>query len=160
MALELSKQAFELCVNADSSALRAHLDAHPGIDVYLYEKEGYFNIMGVAAHHESTECLQVLLDFKADVNNRDREMGATAIHAAAGFGRVDSMRLLLEKNADVALVSKIGDTGLIHAAWKGHSECLNLLIEAKADVNHQNNTGTSSDLQYSIHGMRARVSCA
>jgi hypothetical protein len=68
MALELSKQASDLCVNADTSALQALLDAHPGIDLYLFEKKDSYNTMGLAAHHESTECLQVLFDFKADVN--------------------------------------------------------------------------------------------
>jgi ankyrin repeat protein len=45
----------------------------------------------------------VLLDFKAYVNYQDRGMGLTSVMAAAEYGRVDCMRLLLEKNADVAL---------------------------------------------------------
>jgi hypothetical protein len=70
MALELSEQAYDLCVGEDASALQALLDAHPGIDLYLFEPEMSHNIMSVAAAHESTEYLQLLLDFKADVNKQ------------------------------------------------------------------------------------------
>jgi ankyrin repeat protein len=113
MALELSKRAYDMCVGKDASALQALLDAHPGIDLYLCEEEGRFNIMGTAALHDSPECLQVLLDFKADVNNQDRGMGATSLHAAADYGRTECMRLLLEKNADVDLADQNGQTALL-----------------------------------------------
>jgi hypothetical protein len=72
MALALSEQAFALCAHADASALQALLDAHPGIDLYLFKKEGSYNIMGTAATNKLPECLQVLLDFKVDVNSQDR----------------------------------------------------------------------------------------
>jgi hypothetical protein len=39
MAMELSVQAYGMCAHADSSALHALLDAHPGIDLYLCEEE-------------------------------------------------------------------------------------------------------------------------
>jgi hypothetical protein len=110
MALELSKRAYDMCVGEDASALQALLDAHPGIDLYLFEREGCYNTMGEAALHESTECLQVLLDFKADVNNQDRARGSTPLHAAAAYGRVDCMHLLLKKNADVDLADQNGCT--------------------------------------------------
>jgi ankyrin repeat protein len=57
MALELSKQAFELCWEGDAPGLQAFLEAHAGVDLYLYLKEGCYDIAGVAAHHESPECL-------------------------------------------------------------------------------------------------------
>lgn len=53
------------------------------------------NMMGLSAHHESPKCLQVLLDFGADVNNRDRTKGRTSLICAALFGSVECMRLLL-----------------------------------------------------------------
>jgi ankyrin repeat protein len=96
----------------------------PGIDLYLFEPEGSYNIIGVASHHESTGCLQVLLDFEADVNNQDRATGSTPLHAAAQYGRVDCMRLLLENNADVDLADRNGGTALLVAVAMGQLECL------------------------------------
>jgi ankyrin repeat protein len=138
MALELSKRAYDMCVGKDASALQSLLDAHPGIDLYLFELEGEYNIMGGAAAHESSECLQVLLDFKADVNSRDRATGSTPLHAAIQYGRVGCMRLLLENNADVTIAdARYGRTAIIMAAVKGRPKCLKLMIDAKADVDHQ-----------------------
>jgi ankyrin repeat protein len=146
MALELSKQAYALCSEKDASGLRAFLEEHSAdIDLYLHEQKEYdtrtFNIMGLAAHHESPECLQVLLDFGADVNNRECEHGISPLMRAAGFGRVECMRLLLEKKADVATTCNNGGTALISASYEGHSECLRLLIESNADVDCKNEDG-------------------
>jgi ankyrin repeat protein len=143
MALEMSEQAYDLCAYADATALQTLLDAHPDIDLYLFEKEGCYNTVGIAALDEFPECLQVLLDFKADVNNQDRANGSTPLHAAAEYGSAECMRLLLEKNADVSLLDHFGQTALIKAAWKGHAECLKLMIDAKADVNQQPDKGAT-----------------
>jgi ankyrin repeat protein len=117
-----------------------HLDAHPGIDLqlYLFEEEGLYNTISEAACHESTECLQVLLDFKADVNNRGRASGAAPLHAAAEYGRAECISLLLEKNANLDLANQTGDTAFLLAAWQGEIECVKLLIEAKVNVDQQN----------------------
>jgi hypothetical protein len=48
MALELSEQACRMCNGEFAYALQALLDAHPGIDLYLFEREGCYNIMGEA----------------------------------------------------------------------------------------------------------------
>jgi ankyrin repeat protein len=113
--------------------------------LYLHEQKEYdtrtFNIIGLAAHHESPECLQVMLDFGADVNNHERVNGVSPLMRAAGFGRVECLHLLIEKNADVGCKSEGGSTGIFLAAFKGHPECVKILIEAKADVNQPGQFG-------------------
>jgi ankyrin repeat protein len=153
MALELSKQAYSLCRDQNASGLRAFLEEHGAdIDLNLHEQKEYlflrkeysmwtFNIIGLAAHHESPECLQVLVDFGANVNNQERAFGTTPLMSAAGFGRVKCMRLLLEKNADVALAGINGYMALLRASGRGHSECLRLLIENNADVQCKSDDG-------------------
>jgi ankyrin repeat protein len=158
MALELSKQACRMCNGEYAYALQALLDAHPGIDLYLFEREGCYNIMGEAALHKSPECLQVLLDFKADVNSQDRGTGSTPLHAAAGYDRVDTIHLLLKKNADVTIADHNGQTALSLAASRGQLGCLKLMIDAKADVDHQTNNGVTC-LYSACQGGACRV-CA
>jgi ankyrin repeat protein len=100
--------------------------------------------VGVAAHLESTACLQLLIDFKADVNSQSRAKGSTALHAAAQYGRVDCMRLLLENNAakvNVNQQNSTGMTGLHFACMNGRMECVRLLIDSNADVQLQTKDG-------------------
>jgi ankyrin repeat protein len=109
MALELSKQAYGMCVSADASALQALLD------LYLIQGEDAYDTVNVAAIHTSTECVQVLIDFKADVNNRSREQ-RSRYPPCCKYGRVDCMHLLLENNADVAFADQTGEIALVEAA--------------------------------------------
>jgi ankyrin repeat protein len=142
MALELSKQAYELCRDRDAPGLRAFLEAHPEVDVFLHEDGDGYNIVGVAAGNEDTACMQVLLDFGADVNQQD-SVGYTGLHVACLAGHVDCARLLIDSKADVHLQDADGRTGLTVAAWQGKLECLKFMIDAGADVNHQNTKGYS-----------------
>jgi ankyrin repeat protein len=123
MALELSQQAYSLCCEQNASGLRAFLV------IGMVPSPFTFNIMGLAAHHESPECLQVLLDFGADVNNQERVNSVSPLMRAAHFGRVECVRLLLEKNADVALADSRADMALHNSSYEGHSKYLRLLIE-------------------------------
>jgi hypothetical protein len=76
MALELSKQAFELCREQDAPGLRAFLEEYPDVDVLLHEDEELgdtgrpCSIAGLAASHKPPRCLRVLLDFGVGVNER------------------------------------------------------------------------------------------
>jgi hypothetical protein len=93
MALDLLKQAYALCREQDASGLEAYLEEHSAdIDLHLHEQKEYgtrtFNSMGLAAHYWSPECLQVLLDFEADVNNQERVNGKSPLICAAWLGRV------------------------------------------------------------------------
>jgi ankyrin repeat protein len=143
MALELSEQAYELCREQDAPGLRAFLEEHPDVDVLLHEKVGgglKRDIVGLAAGHTSPRCLQVLLDFGVDVNERDRHGWAPLMYSS-GAGSVEGMRLLLGKNADVDQQTSNGSTGLHLACQDGHAECVRLLLDSKADVQVQNQNG-------------------
>jgi hypothetical protein len=58
MALELSKQAYEICRGEDAPGLRAFLEEHPDVDVLLHEEVDDvatipLNILFLAAGHKS-----------------------------------------------------------------------------------------------------------
>jgi ankyrin repeat protein len=63
----------------------------------------------------------VLIDFGADVNNQERVKGVSPLMRAADFGRVECMRLLLDKKADVALTTNESWTGIHYACCKGNA---------------------------------------
>jgi hypothetical protein len=98
MALELSKQAFELCREQDAPGLRAFLEEHPDVVVLLHEEVEYdagtsYNIISLAAWHEPPESLRVLLDFGVEP---ERRFGYTPLMEPSA-SRVECMRLLLEE---------------------------------------------------------------
>jgi hypothetical protein len=152
VAASMSKQAFELCWEKDAPGLRAFLHTHcADIDLYLHEKkivwkcrEMSLNIMGSAAMHDSTECLQVLLDFNVDVNYKSEAQFSTwttPLLRAASTGSVECMRLLLAVNADVRDRNLQGDSVLVVAVENGELECMRVLIDANADVSMVNYDG-------------------
>jgi hypothetical protein len=65
---------------------------------------------------------------------------------ACSKGDFDTIRLLIERKAQVNLSSKNGKTSLFIASQKGHLECVNLLIKNAANV-HMKSSNQSSPLR-------------
>jgi ankyrin repeat protein len=77
-----------------------------------------------------------LLDQGADVNERNKLNGSTALKVASSQGNVEMVKLLLDRGADVNLASgNMGWTALSNAAWTGQTEVAILLVERGADIN-------------------------
>jgi len=72
---------------------------------------------------------------------------------AAGKGRTETVRTLLEAGADVnAQGGMLGGTALIEAAGKGHTETVSLLLGAGADVDIQDKAGYTALIQAAREG--------
>jgi ankyrin repeat protein len=77
-----------------------------------------------------------LLDQGADVNEKNKLNGSTALKVASSQGNIDMVKLLLDRGADVNLASgNMGWTALSNAAWTGQTEVAILLVERGADIN-------------------------
>ncbi|HEX3314068.1 MAG TPA: ankyrin repeat domain-containing protein, partial [Gemmataceae bacterium] len=84
--------------------------------------------------------VNLLLDAGADPNQRD-ERGATALHAAAFWGRLEIAGRLLKHRADVNAREEDGASPL-HSAIYGRSlAVVRLLLDAGADVNATDSRG-------------------
>jgi ankyrin repeat protein len=77
------------------------------------------------------------------VNARDR-YGFTALTRAAGSGRTEEVKRLIEEGADVDLANKFGTTALLAAVCNGHTEVVKFLMEKGADVNAADNKGRTA----------------
>lgn len=95
-----------------------------GADVGLHE----------AALIGDTGRLRLLLDSGAEINTKNLRNGYTALNWAAGVGRLESVRLLLAREAEVDNVGDRGFTPLLSAALKQHAEIVALLVAAGAAV--------------------------
>jgi ankyrin repeat protein len=91
--------------------------------------------------------MKQLIEAGMDVNAMDMagKNGRTALMIAAEKGRVEAVKMLIEKGAGVDYRYEAGgyadyyynDTALMFAARAGHAEVVRILIQAGADVNAQ-----------------------
>lgn len=86
----------------------------------------------------------------SDVNevNLPDSTGTTLLMVASALGRIELVRFLLEKGADINAQDKYGDTALMDAA-SDHPEVVELLLEKGADVNIRNKLGKTA-LEWAI----------
>ncbi|MGD2153511.1 MAG: TonB family protein [Gemmatimonadales bacterium] len=85
-----------------------------------------------------------------------QEDGVAALLTAAGEGRVDDVRALLDGGVDVNARNDDGWTPLLYAALGGHPDVVALLLEYGADVNASNDVGWTPLIGAAMSG-RAEV---
>ena len=90
----------------------------------------------VAAKKAHSECLQILIAVKADVNKARTDDKSTPTFIAAQKGQAECLQLLIVCKADVdKATTDDRSTPAYMAAQEGQAECLQLLIAYKADLN-------------------------
>ncbi|XP_066530010.1 protein TANC2-like [Hoplias malabaricus] len=103
-----------------------------------------------AASMGYTEIASYLLDLpekdeeeeeRAQINSFDTLWGETALTAAAGRGKLDVCRLLLEQGAAVSQPNRRGIVPLFSAVRQGHWQIVELLQNHGADVNMADKQG-------------------
>jgi ankyrin repeat protein len=119
-----------------------------GADVNARSKQGRTPLIVAAAYDGGSEVVKYLLEKGADIAARDGG-GSTALVAATEANDTATIRLLLQKGADVNVAGMFyegatgGQTPLMNAASHGNVEVIKLLLAKGADVNA---TGTSEGL--------------
>ncbi|XP_062711316.1 uncharacterized protein LOC115254290 [Aedes albopictus] len=122
-------------------------DSKYSADYKIANKKGQ-TLIHFAAKRGNKVIVQVLIDaYAADVNAQDNN-GNTPLLLAAGYGKLDMVKMLIGKDskysADYKIANADGQT-LIHlAAIGGNMEIVQMLIDDyTADVNVQDNNGNT-----------------
>lgn len=146
---DFTKKIFYAARKGDATALLSLLGNGANPDVYD-EEEDYLGRLplSIAAKHGHLECIKILLQHGADVNDTDAEMDAAITLAAAG-GHTECVRFLLQNGADVNHHS-VNGTPLIRAVFSGNIECVKMLLDAGAEANHA--------VSYGLTALKAAVS--
>ncbi|XP_076856887.1 protein TANC2 isoform X12 [Brachyhypopomus gauderio] len=114
-----------------------------------------------AASMGHTEIVSYLLDLpekdeeeteRAQINNYDTLWGETALTAAAGRGKLDICRLLLEQGSEVAQPNRRGMVPLFSSVRQGHWQIVDLLLSHGADVNMADKQGRTPLMMASAEG--------
>ena len=108
------------------------------------EEDGRWTPLHLAAQSGSVDCLRVLLECSADINERSAK-DVTSSHTAAGNDRAEATTFLLNKGA-VMMRSSNGYLSLHNAAIGGNVECIGLLLKYTDDVN-----ATTSEEYTAVH---------
>lgn len=88
-----------------------------------------------ASSRGHVDAVRVLISRGADVNKQEPCNGWAALHAAAHFGHVPVIGLLVSKGTSLDLRNNIGRATLHAAVFKGHVEAVTCLLDYGADIN-------------------------
>ncbi len=100
------------------------------------------------------EIVEILIDAKADVN-LPGPGGITPLALAARRDRLETVKLLMLKKADVNLVDDDRKTALMHASswcYDSNAAIVRILINNKSDVNHVDKDGRSPLIYTALSG--------
>lgn len=106
-------------------------------DIAIANSEQY-GLLYLAAHHESTEALRILLlQPELEVNERHGPHKELALHAAASAGHFDAVELLVEHGSDVNVIDTNGYLPMTNAIFAKSLPCLRFLLERQSRVDTQ-----------------------
>lgn len=134
------------CGLGTADSVRVLLDG--GADASITDVNGLTPLIW-AAGIGKPESVAILLERNPNLalEVKDGVTGDTALMRAVRSGKIESVRMLINRKADVNTVNKQGYTPVQLAAMSGTAEKVKLLIEAKADLSAKDATGrTALDL--------------
>uniref|UniRef100_A0A671SS12 Protein TANC2-like n=1 Tax=Sinocyclocheilus anshuiensis TaxID=1608454 RepID=A0A671SS12_9TELE len=138
--------------NGQCALVHAGLRGHLDVVKYLVQCEWNTDGQQAGSFNKSHAVQQALIaaasmgytevrEERAQINNFDTLWGETALTAAAGRGKLDVCRLLLEQGAAVAQPNRRGIVPLFSAVRQGHWQIVDLLLNHSADVNMADKQG-------------------
>jgi ankyrin repeat protein len=90
--------------------------------------------MALAGGNGHTECIKVLMEYGAQVDERNPADDTTALHSSITGNRLETVKFLLEKGADVMLPTKTGVNALMLAAGQKTREYLDVIFLCKPSI--------------------------
>ena len=94
-----------------------------------------------AAIRGDAGAVKALVNAGVDINKRDEDEEATALHVATFFLRTAVVKALLTAGADVNAKDRGGSTALDYAAFRDSASMIETLLRAGADVNANEDPG-------------------
>lgn len=110
-------------------------------------------LLHAAVKANDSTALQRAIAAGANVNERDASGDqATALYLAAGAGRLDLVRMLINKGANLEMGASRGRTPLLTAAHGGYLDIIQVLVSRGADIECRGSASTClNEAAYNTH---------
>lgn len=124
---EENKKLYDLIENENQDTISKFLKSYsPKIWEYRYEEDDNSTVLHIAASNNSYSIMQTLIDYIERNNknnlksfiNEENNLGITALHNASYKGNLNIVKLLIEKGADMTIISK-RKLNIIHYCAQG-----------------------------------------
>ncbi|KAJ3141471.1 hypothetical protein HK101_003377 [Irineochytrium annulatum] len=156
----LVSQLILACENGDVTSVRNLLEM--GVPVNCRDENSAASAAGVtmtpliaASRNGRLDVMALLIEYGASMEDRDQEMGGTALFHAAICGHPDTVRLLLSLGADRRAAEWTGCTVMYAASFHGHVDIVRALVDAGAGVDDVCAGGTA--LHAAVEGRQIGV---
>jgi len=137
------------CVKNDIESLRLLLASRPSLKS---QSHGNMVPLRIAAEGGFYECVKLLLVAGYDVDVISATDGASPLIAAAQFGHLQTVTLLIEAGASINVKSVDGKTALFAAVEERHDKIVRMLLHHGADTNIVSMEGTSPLFSAAFNG--------
>jgi len=104
-----------------------------GANVHAKDSYGRTALHFAVEGHDNPKIAELLIKAGIGINVKDGEQ-ETALRNAAALGRIEMVKILLQKKAHLNREDWFGNTPLLKAVKSGHQEIVRLLLEAGADT--------------------------
>ncbi|OXA57301.1 putative ankyrin repeat protein RF_0381 isoform X2 [Folsomia candida] len=128
-----------LSSNFEYDTVRLLLEHGSRLDLMTGQGNTQLQIVILSNNLEKWKCLKLLLKCGCDVNKCNK-LGQSTVHLACLMSDIESLRILIQANANVNTVDRLGISPLSHCITNGFSEFAHLLIDGGAteDLNRLN----------------------
>jgi ankyrin repeat protein len=87
---------------------------------------------------------RLLIEAGADIEKKGPPLGNTALHLAAQYNLIETVRLLLAKGAKLEARNDVSETPLILAAYLAGLDTVKFLVDQGADIGAKTRTGDTA----------------
>ena len=109
------------------------------------DAEGLYPQHLLARSGQTPEALLLLERYGADLDQADKLYQWTPLFHAAAEGRVECIKILLQRHVDCGIKDEKNLSALYYAAWEGHLECMKLLSSTDTRVTQAANGAFSKN---------------
>ncbi len=116
------------------------------------KSKGGLNALTTAARKGDLDMVKLLIEAGFDVDDQDSFGSDSPLIKASYYGKLQIVKYLLGKGADIKLTDYRGNTALLNAAYNGYTAVVKELLKNGAEINERNNHNWNALMQACVEG--------